>query len=78
MIRTFSKQLLSLALSFLLVIVTMPAGSAAQAPSPGPSRAAHLPAAELQQLVAPSALYPDESTRTACSCKRIWARPHPT
>jgi hypothetical protein len=65
MIRTFTKQLLSTALSFLLVIAAVPfeaAGQEQQAPagSPGYSgQGAPLSAAELQQLVAPIALYPD-------------------
>ena len=64
MIRTFSKQLLSTALAFLLVINTLQSGAVAQqSPPPGanayPSQGAPLSAAELQQLVAPIALYPD-------------------
>jgi Protein of unknown function (DUF3300) len=66
MIRTFVKQSLAMALSFLLAF---PAGSieaAAQQPSPAEQPApaasgqgAPLSADELQQLVAPIALYPD-------------------
>jgi hypothetical protein len=65
MIRTFTKQLLSTALSFLLVITAVPfeaAGQEQQAPagSTGYSgQGAPLSAAELQQIVAPIALYPD-------------------
>jgi Protein of unknown function (DUF3300) len=59
MIRTITKQLLCVALSFLLVIVTMPADLAAQAPPAGSTQPAPLTADELQQLLAPIALYPD-------------------
>jgi hypothetical protein len=64
MIRTFTKQLLSTALSFLLVITTAPFEAAGQQPPPTGStgysgQGAPLSAEELQQLVAPIALYPD-------------------
>lgn len=59
MIRSITKQLLCVALSFLLVIVTIPADMAAQAPPAGSSQPAPLSADELQQLLAPIALYPD-------------------
>jgi hypothetical protein len=63
MIRTF-KQLLSMALSFLLVFTSAPLGAAAQQPAPAGStgysgQGAPLSADQLQQLVAPIALYPD-------------------
>src|SRR5579863_3067553 len=61
--KTIAKRLLSTALSFLLVTVTLPfEGSAQSAPaqSAGYSgQGAPLSADELQQLVAPIALYPD-------------------
>ena len=64
MIRKFTKQLASTALSFLLVLATIPLESRAQesAPtgSPGYSgQGAPLSAEELQQITAPIALYPD-------------------
>jgi hypothetical protein len=64
MIRTFTKRLLSTALSFLLVITSVPFEAAGQQPAPPAStgysgQAAPLSADELQQLVAPIALYPD-------------------
>jgi hypothetical protein len=60
MIRTFAKQLLSTALSFLLVITAVPFEAGGQEPAPGYSgQGAPLSADELQQLVAPIALYPD-------------------
>jgi hypothetical protein len=61
MIRTFMKQVLSAALSFLLVIGSMPLDTAAQqSESSGYSgQGVPLSADELQQLVAPIALYPD-------------------
>jgi len=66
MIRTFPKQLLSMTLSLLLVITTVPSdvGAQEQAPSPSASsgysgQGAPLSAEELQQMVAPIALYPD-------------------
>ncbi len=64
MIRTFTKQLLSTALSFLLVITAVPFEAAGQEPAPAGStgysgQGAPLSADELQQLVAPIALYPD-------------------
>ncbi len=55
MIRTFGNQLLSIALSFLLVATTMPSEAGAQQSE----QPASLSAAELQQLAAPIALYPD-------------------
>jgi hypothetical protein len=61
MIRTFAKQLLSVALSFLLVLTTLQWEAGAQEPAPADSTggAAPLSANDLQQLVAPIALYPD-------------------
>src|SRR5271154_649012 len=61
MIRNFAKQLLSTALSFLLVTAAIPFEAGAQQPaSTGYSgQGAPLSAEELQQLVAPIALYPD-------------------
>ena len=63
MIRTFTKQLLSTALSFLLVIATTPFEAEAQSAPTGSTgysgQGAPLSADELQQLVAPIALYPD-------------------
>lgn len=64
MISTFMKQLLSTALSFLLVITAVPFEAAGQQPAPTGStgysgEGAPLSANELQQLVAPIALYPD-------------------
>ena len=64
MIRTFTKQLLSAALSFLLVITAVPFDAGGQQPAPAGStgysgQGAPLSADELQQLVAPIALYPD-------------------
>jgi hypothetical protein len=64
MIRTFLKQLLSTALSFLLVFATAPMEAGAQQPAPAGSAGysgdgAPLSANDLQQLVAPIALYPD-------------------
>ncbi|HWY60100.1 MAG TPA: DUF3300 domain-containing protein [Terriglobales bacterium] len=58
MIRTFTKQLLSTTLSFLLVIGTMPVRAAAQQTGYS-GQGVPLSAEELQQLVAPIALYPD-------------------
>jgi hypothetical protein len=63
MIRTF-KQLLSVALSFLLVFTSAPLGAAAQQPAPAGStgysgQGTPLSADQLQQIVAPIALYPD-------------------
>jgi hypothetical protein len=68
-IRTFAKQLLSVGLSFLLVLTTLqweagaqqqaPDGGQQQAPAGSESQAAPLSANDLQQLVAPIALYPD-------------------
>ena len=64
MIRTFTKQFLSTALSFLLVMTTAPFEAEGQQPAPTGSngysgQGAPLSADELQQLVAPIALYPD-------------------
>ena len=63
MIRTFSKQLLSTALSFLLIVNTMQLGAVGQQAPPEAGgyqgQGAPLSANELQQLVAPIALYPD-------------------
>jgi hypothetical protein len=64
MIRTFAKQLLSTTLSFLLIIATTPLGAGAQQSAPTDSagysgQGAPLSPEELQQLVAPIALYPD-------------------
>ena len=64
MIRTFTKQLLSTALSFLLVITAMPFEAGGQEPAPAGSpgysgQGAPLSADDLQGLVAPIALYPD-------------------
>jgi hypothetical protein len=64
MIRTFTKRFLSTALSFLLVTTSMPFEAGGQQPAPTGStgysgQGAPLSADELQQLVAPIALYPD-------------------
>jgi len=64
MITTFTKQVLSTALSFLLAIASMPfEADAQQAASTGSAgyagQGAPLSADQLQQLVAPIALYPD-------------------
>jgi hypothetical protein len=64
MITTFSKQFLSTALSFLLVITTAPFEAAGQQPAQTEpagysGQGAPLSADELQQLTAPIALYPD-------------------
>jgi Protein of unknown function (DUF3300) len=63
MIRTFTRQLLSTALSFLLVTTALPFEANGQQPpqtgATGSGQAAPLSADELQQLVAPIALYPD-------------------
>ncbi len=60
MIRTFTKQLLAITLSFLLVIATMPsAGAQDTATTPYSGQGVPLTADELQPLVAPIALYPD-------------------
>jgi hypothetical protein len=61
MIRTFVNQLLSVGLSFLLVLTTLQWEAGAQEPAPtgSASEAAPLSANDLQQLVAPIALYPD-------------------
>src|SRR5579872_120800 len=61
MIKIFAKRVLSTALCFLLVIATTPFEVAAQqsAPNGYSGQGAPLSAEELQQLVAPIALYPD-------------------
>src|SRR5882672_5535902 len=60
MIRTFAKQLLSMALSCLLVMGTVPQAGAQETATTGYSgQGVPLTAEELQQLVAPIALYPD-------------------
>jgi hypothetical protein len=61
MIRNLTKQLLSATLSFLLIIGTTPLeGRAQQTGSTGYSgQGVPMSAEELQQLVAPIALYPD-------------------
>src|SRR6516165_603395 len=64
MITTFMKQLLSAALSFLLILPAGPSEAVAQQSAPAGStensgQGAPLSAEELQQLVAPIALYPD-------------------
>jgi Protein of unknown function (DUF3300) len=64
MIRTFMKQLLSITLSFLLIINVVPSAAEGQEPAPAGSpgysgQGVPLSADELQQLVAPIALYPD-------------------
>ena len=61
MIKTFAKQLLSVGLSFLLVLTTLQWEAGAQQPAPTDANggAAPLSANDLQQLVAPIALYPD-------------------
>jgi hypothetical protein len=61
MIRNFAKQMLSMTLSLLLVVGTAPSEAAAQqTASTGYSgQGVPLSAEELQQLVAPIALYPD-------------------
>jgi len=56
MIPTFMKQLVSTALAFLLCVGTMPIDAQQSAPT---GQGAPLSAQELQQLVAPIALYPD-------------------
>jgi hypothetical protein len=66
MIRTFLKKLLATALSSLLVLPAASLKALAQQPAPAgappaayPGQGAPLTADELQQLVAPIALYPD-------------------
>jgi Protein of unknown function (DUF3300) len=64
MIRTFGKQLISIALSVLIGVTAIPfeAGAQQSAPSSGAGYSespAPLAALELQQLAAPIALYPD-------------------
>ena len=64
MIRTFLAQLLSLALTFALIITTTGTDISAQQPSdegsPGAGESAPQTPEELQALVAPIALYPDQ------------------
>jgi hypothetical protein len=62
MIGTFMKQLLATTLSFLLILPAISSDAAAQQPAPttvNSGQGAPLSADELQQLVAPIALYPD-------------------
>jgi Protein of unknown function (DUF3300) len=61
MIGTFAKQLLSALLSLLLIVSTVPLESGAQQTEPSgySGQGVALTAQELQQLVAPIALYPD-------------------
>jgi hypothetical protein len=64
MIRAFMKQLLSITLSFLLIIDAVPSEAAGQQPAPTETtgysgQGAPLSADQLQQLAAPIALYPD-------------------
>ncbi len=61
MISTLIKQIFSIGLSSLLVITSSPLGAGAQQPAPAESGAGAAPftANDLQQLVAPIALYPD-------------------
>ncbi|HET6208638.1 MAG TPA: DUF3300 domain-containing protein [Terracidiphilus sp.] len=61
MISTLTKQIFSIGLSSLLVITSSPLGAGAQQPAPAESGAGAAPftANDLQQLVAPIALYPD-------------------
>src|SRR5208282_6572351 len=59
MIRIFTKQLLSVTLSCLLVVTAIPFEAGAQQPNGYSGQGAPLTADELQQLVAPIALYPD-------------------
>ena len=61
MIKVFAKRIVSPALCLLLVIATTPFEVAAQqsAPNGYSGQGAPLSAEELQQLVAPIALYPD-------------------
>src|SRR5258705_10358430 len=61
MIRTFTKQVLAAMLSVLLVVTAIPFEAGAQQPgATGPAaQGAPLTSAELEQLTAPIALYPD-------------------
>jgi len=66
MIRTFMKQVLSAVLSFLLIFTSVPLEAAAQQPAQAPAgstgssgQGVPLSADQLEQLVAPIALYPD-------------------
>ncbi len=61
MIRSFAKQILSIALSFLLVVATTPfeAGAQQSASAGYSGQGVPLTPDELQALVAPIALYPD-------------------
>lgn len=63
MTRAFSRQLLSIELSFLLVVTALPFEAGGQQTPTGSAgysgQGAPLSASELQQLAAPIALYPD-------------------
>lgn len=67
MFRSLAKQLLSTTLSFLLTVMAAPLDAGGQQQQPAPAgqppgyagQGAPLSASELQQLVAPIALYPD-------------------
>ena len=59
MIRTVMKQVLACALSCLLVVAAVPVEVEGQQPTGYSGQGAPLSANELQQLVAPIALYPD-------------------
>ncbi|WP_353073276.1 DUF3300 domain-containing protein [Tunturiibacter gelidiferens] len=61
MIKAFFKQLLAMTLSLLLIFPVIPREAAGQQPAPAgySGQGAPLSADELQQLVAPIALYPD-------------------
>ena len=59
MIKSFMKQFLSTSISILLLIATVPSDVGAQTQSGYSGQGAPLSAQELQQLVAPIALYPD-------------------
>src|SRR4030088_1145534 len=64
MIKTFMKQAMTAILSFLLVFTAGPFDAVAQQPAPAGSgensgQGAPLSADQLEQLVAPIALYPD-------------------
>jgi hypothetical protein len=59
MTNTFTKQLLSMSLSFLLIIGTIPTAEGQEGSAGYSGQGAPLSAEELQQLVAPIALYPD-------------------
>jgi hypothetical protein len=61
MIETFIKRLLAIALSFLLIFPVVPSEAVGQQPAPTgySGQGAPLSPVEIQQLVAPIALYPD-------------------